>query len=111
MELKDVIQQMISQTVRASSPTDISIGTVKKASPLEITINPQMAPLRAPVLILTWAVVSHTVDLPTVNIPGTGPVDLGSVKITEALKAGDKVIMLRVQGGQKFVVLSKVEGD
>lgn len=110
MELKDVLQQMIAQTVQAGSPTDISIGTVKRTSPLEISINPQMAPLRAPVLSLTWAVVSHTVKLPTVTIPGAGQIDLGSVEITESLKAGDKVIMLRVQNGQKFIVLSKVEG-
>lgn len=32
----------------------------------------------------------------------------GTVAVTEGLKVGDKVIMLRVQKGQQFIVLSKV---
>ena len=47
MELRDVLQQMIQENTRAGQPTDLRIGTVTKADPLEITINTQMAPLRA----------------------------------------------------------------
>ena len=57
MELRDVLQQMIQENTRAGQPTDLRIGTVTKADPLEITINTQMAPLRAGVLLLTECVV------------------------------------------------------
>ncbi len=40
------MQQMIQENTRAGQPTDLRIGTVTKADPLEITINTQMAPLR-----------------------------------------------------------------
>lgn len=110
MELKDVLQQMISQTLQASSPTDLIVGTVTQSNPLEISINSHMAPLKSPVLSLTWPVIQHTVSLPTVYIPDVGNINLGSVTITEGLKTGDKVTLLRAHGGQKFVVLSKIEG-
>ncbi len=110
MELKDILQQMITQTMQANTPADLIVGTVTQGSPLEISINPQMAPLKSPVLSLTWPVVEHKVDLPAVNIPGVGTVNLGSVTITEALKTGDKVTLIRAQGGQRFIVLSKIEG-
>ena len=58
MELRDVLQQMIQENTRAGQPTDLRIGTVTKADPLEITINTQMAPLRAGVLLLTECVVA-----------------------------------------------------
>ena len=32
----------------------------------------------------------------------------GTVTVTEGLKAGDKVLLLRVQKGQQFIVLSKI---
>lgn len=110
MELKDALQQMISQTVDAGSPTDLVYGTVTRAAPLEISINPQMAPLKSPVLSLTWPVIAHEVELPEVTIPNVGTVKLGKVQITRALQMGDRVILLRVQKGQKFLVLSRIEG-
>lgn len=39
MELRDVLQQMIQENTRTGQPTDLRIGTVTKADPLEITIN------------------------------------------------------------------------
>ena len=61
MELKDILQQMMWQTMRASQPTDLQVGTVTSASPLEITISPTMAPLRSGVLYLTSAVVEKKI--------------------------------------------------
>lgn len=109
MELIDAIHQVISQTMDASAMTDLSIGTVIKASPLEISINPQMAALKAPALSLTWAVVPHFVDLPPITLPGGETASAGKIQITRGLQAGDKVLMLRVQKGQKFIVLSRIE--
>ena len=63
MELRDVLQQMIQENTRAGQPTDLRIGTVTKADPLEITINTQMAPLRAGVLLLTECVVEKKIPI------------------------------------------------
>ena len=36
------------------------------------------------------------------------PVEGGYIILNRGLEAGDKVLMLRVQNGQKFLVLSRV---
>ena len=134
MELRDVLQQMIQENTRAGQPTDLRIGTVTKAAPLEITINTQMAPLRAGVLLLTERVVvkripilQHTHGIHDTATGGgscdpallesqiicrefgkTLPVENGYIILNRALAVGDEVILLRVQNGQKFIVLSRV---
>jgi hypothetical protein len=71
MELLDILQMINQQGIAASAPADLEVGTVTRVSPLEITVNTSMAPLRAPVLYLTAGVVErkltslahkHTVD-------------------------------------------------
>lgn len=136
MELRDVLQQMMQENVRAGQPTDLKIGTVTSASPLEITINTQMAPLRAGVLLLTEAVIekkipvvshSHAIEVQDTYTGGGSatcstelgnivcyengaalPVENGYIILNRALAVGDEVILLRVQNGQKFIVLSRV---
>lgn len=134
MELRDVLQQMIQENTRAGQPTDLRIGTVTKADPLEITINTQMAPLRAGVLLLTECVVEkkipilqHTHEIHDTATGGgdcepallesqiicrefgkTLPVENGYIILNRALAVGDEVILLRVQNGQRFIVLSRV---
>ena len=134
MELRDVLQQMIQENTRAGQPTDLRIGTVTKADPLEITINTQMAPLRAGVLLLTECVVEKKIPIlqhtHEIHATATGggscdpallesqiicqefgqalPVENGYIILNRALAVGDEVILLRVQNGQRFIVLSRV---
>ena len=46
MELIDVLHQINQQSQQASAPTDLTTGTVVGTDPLEISINPQMRPIR-----------------------------------------------------------------
>lgn len=136
MELKDILQQMTQESMKSAQLTDLQIGTVTAVDPLEITISASMAPLRAGVLYLTVDVVekkipvvqhSHTIKV-TDTFTGGGsatcsteltnivcyengtalPVENGYIIFNRALAVGDKVLLLRVQNGQKFVVLSRV---
>lgn len=86
MELRDVINQMIAQHMKAEQLTDLRFGTVTKTGPLEISINTAMAPLQGGILLLTEQVA------------------------TSGLEVGDKLMLLRVLHGQKYIVLSKVVG-
>lgn len=142
MELADVLKQMTEDSMNGSQLTDLKIGTVTKAKPLEISVNPAMPPLKAGVLYLTAAVVerkipilahSHTVPASTTGtadahshtIPSvtTGsaldgitatengkplPAKDGFIILNRGLEIGDKVLMLRVMRGQRYVVLSRV---
>ena len=148
MELIDAINQAVQKNMKSSQPTDLCIGTVTSAAPLEITINTAMAPLRESVLYLTEGVIekkipvlAHTHQITALSHTHTAeggetsaalsdsyetaaalqdiaclengaplPVQGGYILLNRALQAGDKVLLLRVQRGQKFVVLSRVFG-
>lgn len=116
MELIEVIQQICQSSYKAMSPTELVIGTVVGVSPLQISINTAMAPLNQSVLYLTDAVVPKTITARgegeitlTGSKNGAGlPASGDTLTLNPALAAGDKVLLLRVQRGQKFVVLSRV---
>lgn len=65
MTLSEVLYSMMQQNQAAMQLTDIVVGTVTSASPLEITINTAMAPLRREVLYLTQAVVEKKIPVLT----------------------------------------------
>lgn len=94
-ELLDVLHQMVQETVAAQKPADVAFGTVTSASPLSIRVEGTMQDIPAVALILTWPVTEITV---------------GSTTINQALQTGDRVVMLRVSKGQRFIVLSRVQG-
>lgn len=157
MELKDVLYQMMQENMAAGQPTDLRVGTVTSEEPLEITINPAMAPLRRRQLYLTEPVVEKKIPVlthkhyistlsHTHSAPGgaTGPalqgsylgedslvsegfnatlqdqdivcwengkelpIEDGFIILNRKLETGDKVLLLRVQSGQKFIVLSRI---
>lgn len=94
-ELLDVLHQMVQETVAAQKPADVAFGTVTSASPLSIRVEGTMQDIPAVALILTWPVTEITV---------------GSTTINQDLQVGDRVVMLRVSKGQRFIVLSRVQG-
>lgn len=146
MELLDILQQIGQQTAQALAPAELVIGTVTTAEPLEISIDPAMDTLRAPVLYRTAAVVekkipilrhnhsvtglghSHSAPEGTTSRDLTGaydtaqalesiacmedgkplPVKDGYILLNRGLEAGDKVLLLQVMHGQKFLILSRV---
>lgn len=130
MNLAETIYLMNQRSQKASQLTDLKIGTVTAVDPLEVTINTAMAPLKAGVLILTAAVVEKKIPILEHNHTNpeggnTGdallqsqivcqengqplPVENGYIILNRALEVGDKVILLRVQNGQRFIILSRV---
>ena len=127
MELIQALQQIMQKNMQAMQLTNLVMGTVTSESPLEITSNTAMEPLRAGVLYLTESVIEkkipvlrHTHTTPE-GVTGPAlesvvcqedgkslPVEGGYIILNRGLEAGDKVLMLRVQNGQKFLVLSRV---
>lgn len=134
MNLAETIYMMNQKSQNAAQLTDLRIGTVVSASPLEISINSNMPPLQSGVLILTESVVEKKIPILQHNhvihdtYTGGGssedsllqsqiicyehgkplPVENGYIILNRALEVGDTVLLLRVQSGQKFIVLSRV---
>ena len=98
-EFAGVIQRIVQDRVAAMKPADMATGTVVCASPLSIQPDTSMPPLPAAALELT-----DTVKERVVPVRGGD----GTVTVREGLGAGDKVLMLRVQGGNRYIVLSKL---
>ena len=128
MNLAETIYYMNQKSQGAANLTDLKTGTVVSASPLEISINANMAPLQSGILLLTAAVVEKKIPIlqhnhtnPEGGTTGDAltsiacvengqplPVENGYIILNRALEVGDKVLLLRVQSGQKYIVLSRV---
>jgi Protein of unknown function (DUF2577). len=92
----NAIKQAAMEALEASKPVAVMTGTVTKISPLEVNVD-QRFTLDADFLVQTAA----TAEL-KVTIGGTEYI------IRPGLQVGDRVVLLRVQGGQKYLILDKV---
>ena len=136
MELAEVLYLYAQDAMKNGGLTDLTIGTVTSVNPLEITTKVAMAPLRQQVLFLTEPVIEKKIPILQHNhvihdtYTGGGasednllqdaivcyengkalPVQNGYIILNRALEVGDKVLLLRVMGGKRFIVLSRVFG-
>lgn len=122
MELLQVLKQVASQTVDNGEPFEHRKGTVESISPLTIRID-QKTLLEEDELILTHLVKDYEVDISvshnteTFELMEGLPTDIkehkhkyvGRKKITihQGLKVGEDVVLLKVQGGQTYIVLDR----
>lgn len=129
-DLAQLLKTFTRNTITSTQPTDFTFGTVTSVKPLQITIDQKLV-LGDEFLILTNAVRDHSVDI-TVNwttenetehVHGNGnngkPTDKtshkhaiqGRKKITihNGLTLGEKVLLLRAQGGQNYIVIDRVD--
>lgn len=112
-----------------AKPMQIHYGTVTKDSPLEITVDQKMI-LEEDDLVLCRNVTDYEVDIQvshwteyekehkhSVTCGGTAlPTQhrheykgRKKIKIYNALKKDDVVVLLREQGGQRFVVVDRIK--
>lgn len=101
-DMNDVVRSLkksSKETSDAMDPVFVLFGEVTSASPLKITVE-QRLPLEANHFILTRAVKDHTVDMTVDSVRKR-------YTIHNNLAVGDKVKLLRVQGGQQYVIIDK----
>lgn len=112
-ELVEAIKRAAMEAVDANKPTALIFGIVKSVNPLVIETEQQM-PLGKSQLILTRNVTSYaasvTVDWTTGSADGHTHTVSGtkSITINNGLTVGEKVLLAREQGGQRFIVLDRV---
>lgn len=100
MTLLDTIQTLVMQVINTAQLTDMKTGTVTSVSPLEITTDVSQAPLREEVLIFA----THVSEQYFTVIDGELCVIWGA----ESFALNDKVLLLAVQHGQKYIVLGRL---
>lgn len=113
----------------STKPMQVLFGTVTKDDPLEITVSQKMI-LEEDDLILCRNVTDYEVDIQvshwteyekehqhTVNKGGIALPTMHrheykgrkKIKIYNALKKDDVVVLLREQGGQRFIVVDRIK--
>lgn len=111
-----LIKQAAIEANEATKPTAIVFGVVDSISPFRINID-QKLNLTKEFLIFMRQVTDYvtelTVELDTKSAGGPEVHqhkihDKSKVTIHNGLKKGDNVILLRLQGGQKYIVVDKV---
>lgn len=125
VELMKIVKRAALDAVNASKPVEICFGKVTSASPLKILVEQKMT-LGKEQLILTRNVTDFKTSITGGNIQnyyytgsnlsGSAPVSpshvhaMGKLQITvhNGLVVGDEVILLRQQGGQKYVVVDRI---
>jgi len=128
--LVKAVKQAAVEAVRAEAPMLVCYGTVISASPLKIQVD-QKKTLTGAQLILTDSVRDYTIEMSTMaggsEAPHFTEDEYGDPipalhkhrhkyqgrkawRAHNALKTGEKVILLRCDGGQKYIVLNRWEG-
>lgn len=106
--ITQLIKQAAVEAVKAGDPSDIIYGTVASAEPLIIQINQKLM-LTSEFLTLTTSVIDYKVQVKIYDIgEDETKVEKQMMNVYNGLKSGDKVILLKQQGGQRYVVLDKI---
>lgn len=100
----EIVKRAAVEAVEAGKPVQVTIGTVLSTCPLKIQ-SEQKSIYTSKMLILTRNVTDFEVDM-TVN---DAALRRNTFKVHNALRAGEKVLLLRVQQGKKFVVIDRMK--
>lgn len=113
----EIIKKAAMDAIEANKPTNVLFGTVISISPLQISIDQKII-LEDSKLLLTNAVKDHTVEMTVDHLTENTTVGNSShnhaykgkkqFTIHNGLVVGEKVLLLRMQGGQKFVVWDRL---
>ena len=126
-EFMKIIKKAALDAVNASKPAEICFGKVTSASPLKILVDQKLT-LGEGQLVLCREVTNYVT---TVSIPpeygwatqnrsgGSGDPSFAShnhdiviskkkITVHNGLVVGDEVILLRQQGGQKYIVVDRI---
>lgn len=117
-ELLQIIKQAAVEAVRAERPADLLIGTVTSEKPLKIKLS-QKQELEEAFLLLSRNVTDYETDVTVTKkdawnteeaLDHTHALLLSKkrIKVHNALKKGEKVLLVRRAGGQQFVVLDRM---
>lgn len=124
--LLELIKQAALEAWEASQPCDCCFGKVISADPLKISVEQKMV-LDRQHLVLTRNVTDYKMKITGGNIADffyseelpdgeTNPVEpthvhaIGTIDmlVHNALKVGEKVVLIRKKGGQKYLVVDRV---
>ena len=100
--LIDIMKQASMNAMDNAQMCDLRYGTVVSTSPLKVQITNQFI-LPSALLVVPKHLTDYEVDYTTDE-----QTTKSTIKIYNALKVGDKVALLRKQGGQSYFILDRI---
>ncbi len=94
--LIETVKKAAVEAIQASNPVAFSFGMVVKENPLTINVDQKME-LTEEFLVLTSSVKSYETKI-----------NNQKVVVDNRLEKDEQVILIRMQGGQKFIVLDRM---
>lgn len=97
--LAEAIKLLAQQQNDGTYPTAVLFGTVKAINPLKVQIDSKL--IVESFLVVAERLTKHEVETEQ---------GYNKVIIDNSLKVDDKVIVLRQQGGKKYIILDRIGG-
>ncbi|WP_216651773.1 DUF2577 domain-containing protein [Paenibacillus sp. NEAU-GSW1] len=110
MALLELIKQAGAAAYASGNPMAVLAGKIVQTHPLEVSVD-QRFTLPEDFLIVPESMTRLELDLTHVHGTGggvSGEALTGKTVIRRGLEAGDAVLLLRVQGGQQYIILDRV---
>ena len=109
----NAIKKAAIDAVDAKKPVRIEVGTVVESNPLKVQLSQKMV-LSSMQLMIPRHLTNHKATM-TYNFDCSETLEhshtiKGTTEVTidNSLKVGDKVLLIRQDGGQKYVIFDKV---
>lgn len=109
----ELMKQIANQTGEAMVPARFLFGTVTKTDPLTVFVDNRF-PLSSPALVVLRELNGHTHAVPQSGTEAANghshlvPQNITEKENTAGLTEGDKVVLLRNQGGQSYLILGRI---
>lgn len=95
-----IVKQAALEAVANEQMCDLRYGTVTDTNPLKVQVS-NLLTIPSALLVVPKSLTNHNVSV----VAGG---DIQTVTINNALKVGDKVALLRKQGGQSYFILDRI---
>jgi hypothetical protein len=107
----EAIKQAAIGAVEAAGPVIVQLGHVTSINPLKVMVD-QRLELTEDFFIIPESLTKLEIDLKhTHGISGSGTTQEAlkdKIIVRKELAAGDKLLLLRMQGGQRYVMMDRV---
>ncbi|MFD2329113.1 DUF2577 domain-containing protein [Cohnella sp. GCM10020058] len=113
MSLLHIIKKAGLGAVESGQPMAVLTGSITSDTPLEVTVDQRFV-LTAEFLVVPESLTEYEIDAKHTHGYSQGTTNAAladKLVIRRGLKKGDKLLLLRVQGGQQYIVMDRLVSD
>lgn len=100
-EILEILRNDNVESVKNMKQLEVYTGVVKSTNPLSVMVN-QKFMLKEPFITVPFSFTDYEVKI---EIEGGG---MRNMKVYNSIKIGERLILLRYEKGQRFLVLDRV---